>query len=61
MLAIEIEKYAVRIGAHFALSLQRTLRIPDDGRRYPLPPGLGAFPLLKVEEYRDSVPQQWLK
>ena len=25
----------------FALNFQRTLRIPDDGRSYPLPPGLG--------------------
>lgn len=61
MLAVEIEKHAIRIGERFAVSLQRTLRIPDDGRRYPLPPGLGAFPLLKVEDYRDSLPQHMLK
>jgi len=28
--------------------LQRTLRIPDDGREYPLPPGLGAFPIMET-------------
>ena len=28
------------------LSLQRTLRIPEDGRAYPLPPGLGRLPLV---------------
>ena len=28
------------------IAFQRTLRIPDDGRTYPLPAGLGAFPLL---------------
>ena len=26
------------------IGFQRTLRIPDDNRDYPLPPGLGAFP-----------------
>ena len=29
--------------AQFSLSHQRTLRIPDDGRDYPLRPGLGRF------------------
>ena len=26
------------------IQFQRTLRIPDDGKMYPLPPSLGAFP-----------------
>ncbi len=26
------------------IDFQRTLRIPDDNREYPLPPGLGRFP-----------------
>ncbi|KAG9004745.1 hypothetical protein FRB94_002167 [Tulasnella sp. JGI-2019a] len=33
------------------LNLQRTLRIPDDGKTYPLPAGLGAFPLYSVADY----------
>lgn len=37
----------------------RTLRLPDDGRTYPLPPGLGAFPLRRVDDYRDRVPAAW--
>lgn len=45
MLAVIIEEYAIRIGQRFAVSFHRTLRIPDDGRTYPLPPGLGMFPL----------------
>jgi hypothetical protein len=28
------------------ISFQRTLRVPDDGRAYPLPPGLGVFPIV---------------
>ena len=37
--------------AQFSLSFQRTLRIPDDGRDYPLPPGLGRFALRHIEDY----------
>lgn len=43
MLDVIIEEYAIRIGQRFAVSFHRTLRIPDDGRTYPLPPGLGMF------------------
>ena len=45
----------------FSIQFQRTLRIPDDGKTYPLPPGLGTFPVCRVEDYADSVPQSWLK
>ena len=32
------------------ISFERTLRIPNDGRRYPLPPGLGLFPIRRIGE-----------
>ena len=38
------------------ITLQRTLRIPDDGREWPLPPGLGNFPLRTVESLGDKAP-----
>jgi hypothetical protein len=47
--------------AQFSLSLQRTLRIPDDGRDYPLPPGLGRFPLRHIDDYGKQVPEEWAK
>jgi hypothetical protein len=59
MLEGRVERDRVRIGDRFAVSFQRTLRIPDDGRTYPLPPGLGAFPVHAVEEYADRVPARW--
>ena len=34
-----------------SIEFQRTLRIPDDGRDYHLPPGLGRFPLRHIEDY----------
>lgn len=47
------------LGPGLSLTFQRTLRIPDDGRDYPLPPGLGAFPVRRVDDYRDRVPAEW--
>ncbi len=44
-----------------AVTFQRTLRIPDDGKSYPLPPGMGAFPLRRVLDYKDRVPASWGK
>ena len=46
---------------HLVVTLMRTLRLPDDGNCYPLPAGLGPFPLRDVAEYRDRVPVEWLK
>jgi hypothetical protein len=45
--------------ARTAINFQRTLRIPDDGKTYPLPPGLGSFPLRHVEDYEARVPKAW--
>lgn len=41
------------------ISFQRTLRIPDDNQEYPLPPGLGHYPLLHVDDYRHRLPADW--
>jgi hypothetical protein len=43
------------------IQFQRTLRIPDDGRGYPLPPGLGAFPLRHVDDFAGRVPESWMR
>jgi hypothetical protein len=42
-----------------AIEFQRTLRIPDDGRDYPLPPGLGRFALAHVDDHAENVPAKW--
>ncbi len=42
-----------------AIGFQRTLRIPDDGRDYPLPPGLGRFPLRHLDDYAKRLPEEW--
>lgn len=49
----------IQIGPRFAVSFHRTLRIPDDGRVYPLPPGLGTFPIRRVADFGERVPAAW--
>lgn len=51
----------VHPNAIFSLEFQRTLRIPDDNREYPLPPGLGGFPLHHVDDFAANVPAVWEK
>ena len=41
------------------IDFQRTLRIPDDNREYPLPPGLGRFPVEHVDDFADRLPEAW--
>lgn len=43
--------------ARASIAFQRTLRIPDDNRDYPLPAGLGRFPLHAVDAF--DVPPAW--
>ena len=45
--------------AELTIEFQRTLRIPDDNRSYRLPPGLGKFPLCRVDDYPDNLPNTW--
>ncbi len=59
MLQVSLDDDRIAIGERFTLSLMRTLRIPDDGKSYPLPPALGRFPIHPVEEFADRVPERW--
>ncbi|MGB7923947.1 MAG: hypothetical protein WCF57_11940 [Pyrinomonadaceae bacterium] len=56
--AVERES-VVRFGERFGVTFQRTLRVPDDGRVYSLPPGIGTFPVLRVEDYMERAPPAW--
>src|SRR5689334_2407340 len=60
-LKVRVTGDRVRVGDRFSVTFHRTLRIPDDGRVYPLPPGLGEFPLHRVADYRNRVPTAWKK
>lgn len=41
------------------VEFERTLRIPDDGKEYPLPAGLGHFPVKHVEDFATHLPETW--
>ncbi len=58
-LTVTLERDRVCMGERVVVSFQRTLRIPDDGRAYPLPPGLGRFPIRSCADYRNRLPDAW--
>ena len=43
------------------IEFQRTLRIPDDEKTYPLPAGLGRFPLRHVDDFAGRAPERWIE
>lgn len=59
MLDVTVHNNRIRVGERFSVSFQRTLRIPEDGNVYPLPPGLGAFPIHSAVDYWERVPPNW--
>ena len=51
----------VHASATLEIEFQRTLRIPDDDKDYPLPPGLGSFPLRHVDDFSQTISKSWIK
>lgn len=49
----------VHPNANLNIEFQRTLRLPDDNQTYPLPPGLGRFPLKHIDDYKHKLPANW--
>jgi hypothetical protein len=45
--------------ARLSVTFMRTLRIPDDGKDYPLPAGLDRFPLCHVDDFGLQIPTAW--
>jgi len=57
--ALEFRFPEVHADAILRIDFQRTLRIPDGDREYPLPPGLGRFPLRHVDDFAARLPEKW--
>ena len=55
---VQLTHDQISIG-NLSIAFHRTLRIPDDGGHYPLPPSLGRFPVDRVVDYAERVPQSW--
>lgn len=46
----------LHFGERLIVSFHRTLRLPEDGNTYPLPPGFGLFPVLQRAEPGSATP-----
>lgn len=58
MSGVRIDGNTLRLPGGVAVRFVRTLRLPETGT-HPLPPGLGEFPLRRVADYPDTVPEAW--
>jgi hypothetical protein len=61
---VSLHRDHLRFGHVCRLSFQRTLRVPlqrpgTGGGAWPLPPGLGLFPIFRVREYAERLPAAW--
>ncbi|MEU9235723.1 hypothetical protein [Streptomyces subrutilus] len=57
--SVRVDGNALHLGEGVQIRFIRTLRLPESGT-HALPPGLGEFPLRRVEDYPDTVPPEWL-
>lgn len=56
--AARVEGNTLLLGDGVRIRFIRTLRLPESGT-HALPPGLGEFPLRRVEDHPDTVPPEW--
>jgi hypothetical protein len=47
------------VGRHTTISFNRTLRVPEDGKKYNLPAGFGKLPIIPVDDVKGRVPEKW--
>ncbi|MCX5583533.1 hypothetical protein ACFV0H_02490 [Streptomyces erythrochromogenes] len=57
--SVRVDGNALHVGEGVQIRFIRTLRLPESGT-HSLPPGLGEFPLRRVEDHPDTVPPEWL-
>ncbi|GAB2886409.1 hypothetical protein GCM10027074_63570 [Streptomyces deserti] len=55
---VRIDGNTLRLPGGVAVRFIRTLRLPESGT-HPLPPGLGEFPIRRVADHPDTVPEAW--
>ncbi|MER5383203.1 hypothetical protein ABT040_23510 [Streptomyces sp. NPDC002688] len=55
---VRIDGNALRLPGGVQVRFIRTLRLPETGT-HALPPGLGEFPVRRIEDYGDRVPAEW--
>ncbi len=55
---VRIDGNTLRLPGGVAVRFIRALRLPETGT-HPLPPGLGEFPVRRIADYADRVPEEW--
>ncbi|MFF7970105.1 hypothetical protein [Streptomyces sp. NPDC007905] len=55
---VRIDGNTLRLPGGVSVRFVRTLRLPETGT-HPLPPGLGEFPIRRVADHADRVPEEW--
>jgi hypothetical protein len=58
MTDVRLDGNTLRLPGGVAVRFVRTLRLPETGT-HPLPPGLGEFPVRRVSDHLDTVPEAW--
>ncbi|MBN0042693.1 hypothetical protein JS756_00910 [Streptomyces actuosus] len=58
MTDVRLDGNTLRLPGGVAVRFVRTLRLPETGT-HPLPPGLGEFPVRRVADHPDTVPEAW--
>ncbi|GAA3782362.1 hypothetical protein [Streptomyces chiangmaiensis] len=58
MEAVRIDGDSLLLPGGVRVRFMRTLRLPETGT-HALPPGLGQFPVRRVEDYPGTVPAEW--
>ncbi|MET7485184.1 hypothetical protein [Streptomyces sp. NPDC005538] len=56
--SVRIDGNTLRLPGGVTVRFVRTLRLPETGT-HALPPGLGEFPVRRVADFPDTVPEQW--
>ncbi|MFE1576465.1 hypothetical protein [Streptomyces fradiae] len=56
--AVRLDGNTLLLGDGVSVRFVRTLRLPESGT-HPLPPGLGEFPVRRVEDFAATVPPEW--
>lgn len=56
---MKIRNGSIEFDNGFLITLNRTIRLPEDGKSHSLPPSMGYFPMKRIEDYKDKVPEAW--
>lgn len=58
---VKVSAHSIAVGdikePDLVISFQRTVRVPETGKRHELPPGLGNFPIFDIRPFAANLPQ----